>query len=169
MNKLSFAVLTEDGVFQIAKDVHKAWLFLTPPEPPFIAVLSSATMQHLVWRTPVTLSKELIYLRRGGDLFTIRPGALTLAVDAAKRIKARRSEETGKDAPLSPYAVNDRGLGRSAHGRLSPKAIKHMTAEDKTLFFELSPGEIWALGFLLVKNPPEPTQPEKLHINLSEA
>ena len=166
MNGLSYAVLTPDGIYPIAKFAHKAWLFLEPPEPPFIAVHTSATMQHLVWRTPVTLSKELIYLRRGADLFTLRPALIKRAVAAAQAIQQRRLANDPK-AMLSPYAAMDLKLRDASHGKLSPKALAVMEADETDLFYRLSPGEVWALGHLLIKTPPVPEKPEPITISLS--
>lgn len=163
MNGLSYAVLTKDGIFPIAKDAHKAWLFLDPPEPPLIAVHTSATMQHLVWRTPVSLSKDLISLRRGGDLFTIRPPMIKAAITAAKALQERRLASEPK-AILSPYAVVDRKLRDANHGKLSPKAVEAMTQEERNLFYALTPGEVWALTHLLTKTPPTPEKPAPIVI-----
>jgi CRISPR type IV-associated protein Csf1 len=161
MNGLSFMVLTPTGLFPIAQSIHKAWLFLTPPEPPFVAVHTSATMQHLVWRTPVTLSKELIFLRRGSDLFTIRPKVLRASLNIAHALQQRRLAAGEKAAFLSPYVRLDvKKILDINHGRLNPKVVALMTDSERHHFYRLTPGELWALGFLFAKNTPVPTQPE---------
>jgi CRISPR type IV-associated protein Csf1 len=163
MNGLSFMVLTPEGLFPIAQSIHKAWLFLTPPEPPFVAVHSSATMQHLVWRTPVTLSKERIYLRRGSDLFTLRPATLRATIELAHSIQQRRLAAGEKNAFSSPFLRLDVSkILHIDHGRLNPKVVTVMTAPERQHFYQFTPGELWALGFLLAKKTPTPTRPEPI-------
>ncbi|EOJ3045516.1 CRISPR type AFERR-associated protein Csf1 [Pseudomonas aeruginosa] len=176
MNRLSFSVLTKNGVYPIAKDTHKAWLFLSPPPPPFVAVISASTMAHLVWRTPVSLSKERFFLRYGNDLFTIRPEKITSAISCAKALKQRREEQQepkranakGASVRLSPYLALDRDLANHNHGQLSSAALEHMKPAEKALFLSLTPGEVWALSFLLTTKPPIPEQPQPLSIDLKK-
>ncbi|MFG1187906.1 type IV CRISPR-associated protein Csf1 [Xanthobacter aminoxidans] len=75
------AVVTRDGIFPLAKDAHRAWLFLTPPEPPFVAVVSTTMQQHLIWRTPVTVSKDLLIVRLGQRIMRIRRPVLLAAIE----------------------------------------------------------------------------------------
>ncbi|ENP0619773.1 hypothetical protein JTL48_27465 [Pseudomonas aeruginosa] len=176
MNRLSYSVLTREGVYPIAKDVHKAWLFLSPPDPPFVAVISASTMAHLVWRTPVSLSKERFFLRYGNDLFTIRPEKINSAIACAEALKCRREEKqksTGEKAKratvrLSPYLALDRNLVNHNHGQLSPATIEDMNQAERAIFLGLTPGEVWALSFLLTSKPPIPEQPQPLSIDLNK-
>lgn len=175
MNRLSFSVLTREGVYPIAKDIHKAWLFLSPPEPPFVAVISASTMAHLVWRTPVSLSKERFYLRYGNDLFTIRPEKISSAIACAQALRFRREEQQPTSVKakrgtvrLSPYLALDRNLVNHNHGQLSSATIEHMKPAEKALFLSLTSGEVWALSFLLTTKPPIPEQPQPLSIDLTK-
>lgn len=166
MNALSFAVITENAIYPIAKDIHKAWLFLDPPEPPFLAMHTSATMQHLCWRTPVTLSRDLIYLRRGPEVLVLRPQVIRQAVEIANTILERRLAAGDVKAFASIFAVFDRAMRAANHGLLNPRVLAAASSAERELLYQLTPGEIWALGFLLVKQPPVPTRPDPIDITL---
>lgn len=106
------AVVTRDGVFPLAKDVHRAWLFLTPPEPPFVAVVSTTRQQHLIWRTPVTVSKDLLIVRLGQRVMRIRRPVLLEAMDWCEQaglafhaaMEAQSAAQAASDPPAVPAA-----------------------------------------------------------------
>lgn len=155
MNGLSAAVITPDGVYPIFKDVHKAWLFTTPPPAPFVAVHSSATMQHLVWRAPVTLDNRRISLRFGPNLLTIRPHLIAKALVITDRINVDQKKW------VSPLML-DRKAAARYHGSLSPKTADLLTDEDRDCLLNLGPGERWALSYLMHSKRPEPEMPEPI-------
>lgn len=151
-------VITRNGLQFIKPDAGKRWLFLNPPKEPFVANLSSAKMQHLVFRTPVSLSPDRFNLRFGRQLFTIRPAILKNAL--AINEKLQRSSERGHE-PL--FARNDRDLRDSLHGRLSFAARKNLNNDDIDFILRMTPGETWAMGYLLTRaagEEDEPTTPE---------
>ncbi len=139
---LSRCVITEDDVFSIAKDTEKAWFFLDPPEPPFVAVHLSATLQHMTWRTPVTIDKNRLMVRFGPRLFTVRPPLMRKAIAYAKDISAR----SGSDW-LTPMFF-DRKAQSASHGKLNPKAVPFMTPAEIDFFTSLGQGELWALSYV---------------------
>lgn len=161
MNK----VITEDAVYPITKDVYKRWLFLTPPEQPFIANVSSAKMQHLAFRTPVSLSPKRFYLRYGRHLFTIRPDTLREAIGINQELQARSDKEHER-----LYIVNDREMNDANHGRISYQARKILPEQSVRFIENLSPGETWAMGYLLTREgdmtekPPAVTEQERAKI-----
>ena len=160
MTACSFVVITPQGLYPIAKDVHKAWLFLEPPEPPFLAVHSSATMQHLVWRTPVSLSREQFHLRRGPALMSLRPRCIRESIQIAGEIAERRRCAGAKSTVTDwLFASFDRAIREDGHGRLSPQVLAAATSAERRRLFGLSPGEIWALGHLLTSTRPLPGEP----------
>lgn len=157
LNGLSYAVITTKDVYSIAKDTDKAWLFLTPPEPPFVVTHSSSTMQHLAWRTPVTHSKERIYVRYGDNLFCVRPRIVREAMERTEAIVARSG------LPWIAPMLTDRKAADSRHGVINPKAEPHMTREDRLFFLEsVGPGERWALAYISHSKRPQPVQPEPI-------
>ena len=156
LNGLGASVTTPDGVFSISKDVNKAWLFTTPPPAPFVVVHSSSTMQHLVWRTPVTLDNRFIQVRFGPRLFTVQPAVIRKALAIADAMNADQKKW------INPLLL-DRKAAQGWHGMLNPRAADLLTDEDAHFLSTLSPGDKWALAFLMHSKRPQPEQSEPIH------
>jgi len=139
-------VMTRDAVYPIRKDVHRAWLFLTPPEPPFLAVCSDSMRQHLIWRTPVQWSTCAFTVRVGNRLHRIRPQYLH---DMLARFN------TWGERYITTL---DRDLSKLWHGQLHADA----PAEARSALMRLTTGELWALATLAKRNTPVPEQPEPI-------
>lgn len=155
LNGLSAALITPEGVFSISKDVHKAWLFCTPPPAPFLVVHSSSTMQHLAWRTPVTLDNRLIQVRFGPALMIVRPDAINKALSIADAFNE------GQKKWRSPM-FNDRKAQAPGHGRLTKAATEELKPEDAAFLSSLTQGEYWALAYLMHSKRPVPAEPENI-------
>lgn len=152
---LSSVVITPTDAFPISKDVHKAWLFTTPPPAPFLVLHSSSTMQHLSWRTPITFDARLIKVRFGPTLFTVRPAA----VREALRITDHINE--GEKKFISPMRL-DRKAAESYHGMISRKAKHLLSPEHIEHLANLTAGERWGLAYLMHSKRPVPEQPEPI-------
>ena len=153
LNGLSYALITQDGVFQISKDTNKAWLFTTPPPPPFFVMHSSSTMQHLCWRTPVTLDNRRIKVRYGNSLFVVRPEAIREALEIADRMNE------GQKKWQAPIFL-DRKAADSGHGALTKAGREQLSAADQELLLNITPGERWALAYIMHSKRPQPEEPE---------
>jgi len=153
LNGLSYALITQDGVFQISKDSNKAWLFTTPPPAPFVVMHSSSTMQHLCWRTPVTLDNRRIQIRFGNNLFVVRPGAVREALAIADRMNE------GRKKWASPIYL-DRKAADTGHGTLTNAGRDQLSEEEQQILLNITPGERWALAYLMHSKRPQPEQPE---------
>jgi CRISPR type IV-associated protein Csf1 len=155
LNGLGAAVITLDGVYPISKDIHKAWLFTDPPPAPFLVTHSSATMQHLAWRTPVTLDNRRISVRYGPHLYVVRPEAINKALAIADQMNA------GSDKWVSPLYL-DRKAADANHGMLIAKHAEKLTAADRETLLTLTPGEKWALAYLMHSKRPVAAKPEPI-------
>lgn len=155
LNGLGAAVITNDGVFSIAKDVHKSWLFTSPPPAPFLVLHSASTMQHLSWRGKVTLDNRLIYVRFGAYLFSVRPEQINKALAAADRINADTTKW------INPLFLDRKAQGEH-HAIPNPKAVELLTETEKNTFDSLSAGEHWALSYLMHSKRPQPESPENI-------
>lgn len=151
MFALQRALVTEDGIYSIAPAAARAWLFLTPPKPPFVAVLTTATLQHLIWRTPVTVSRDLIVIRHGARLHTVRPSLVAQARDSCLRW-----HEANPQIKWGPYVMLDRAEEAPTHGLLREQVWQMMSQNEKDLFLSLTPGEVWALAHVIHTEPIEP-------------
>lgn len=155
LNGLGASVITNDGVFSIAKDVHKAWLFTTPPPAPFLVLHTAATMQHLSWRGKVTLDNKLIHVRFGGYLFSVRPEKINKALVIADRINATTAQW------VNPLFLDRKAQGEH-HGILNPRATEFLSEDEVAFFNNIGAGERWVLSFLMHSKRPKPEAPENI-------
>lgn len=154
MYGMAATVSTPTELYPIAKDIHKAWLFTTPPPAPFFVTLSSSTMQHLAWRTPVTLDNRFIKVRFGPQVFTVRPDTINRALSIAD---ASNQPGTPWRSPL----YLDRKAQDERHGLLTRHGRE--TLDDEQIAFltnELTRGEQWALAYVMHSKRPVPHMPE---------
>ncbi|MBL8511959.1 MAG: hypothetical protein JNM52_09970 [Betaproteobacteria bacterium] len=174
MRELQRSVITSHGVYSIATDDARAWFLLTPPPPPFVAVLqtrSPTATFHLHWKTPVTLDQDLLQVRVDDRLLVIRRQVLMKALNdcqtVADEMQARRQVAKRREALHHPYLSLDRNLTGTSHGVLHPEAVALADAKDCSVgviaalnrLSTLLPGELWALATLAKANPPIPTRP----------
>lgn len=158
----SSVLVSREGIFPIARKEHRSWAFLTPPEPPFIVAVQNAQQQHVIWRSPVTLSKDLILVRVGEQIVKIRRPLLLQACEEAKLIQSVKKEKgrpikDGIDNPL----VGDWKLQSSSGGQLKNFVYKLLneqivTSSQIPALLSLNAGEAWALGAALYDHPVKP-------------
>lgn len=136
-----------------------------PPEPPFVMVYATARNQHMAWRAPVNLSRDLFYVRVGLRDLKIRRHILAEAVDHCRVLgealyPAKDGAPPSTRKPLThPFVKLDANLKDGDHGRLnhlvfSPDiaaAVKDY-AVHLAAIMSLTAGEIWALKFILTPN-----------------
>jgi CRISPR type IV-associated protein Csf1 len=158
----STVLISAGGIFPIVRKEHRAWAFLTPPEPPFAIAIQNAKQQHVIWRAPVTLSKDLIFVRVGEQLMRIRHPLLmsargeALALDVLNRSRGRPV----KGAAENPF-VNDWRLQSATGGRFKGwlwNLLKEasVSREDIKALTQLNGAEAWALTAALHDHPEQP-------------
>lgn len=156
MDSLLFRLVTRNEIYPIATNVAKAWLFMTPPEGPFVITHSSTGQtQHLAWRTPVTLDNRLLTLRFGPTLYTIRPHAIRRVADLAQRIN--EDQKTW----INPVLFDRKGAD-PAHGLVNPKAVPLLIADEHHFLMGLTAGERWAIAAVVNSKMPVPEKPEPI-------
>jgi CRISPR type IV-associated protein Csf1 len=171
MRALQRSVVTEQHVYPIGSDDHRAWFLTTPPAPPFAAFIqtrSAIATYHLHWKTPVTIDSRLITVRLDHRLLKIRQPVLMEAIGVcsqlADAIQDRRAVKKRRAALHHPFVALDRALEDPAHGVLHPDctALPPEFADRRKWLLSLWPGELWALATLAKAKPATPTQPEPL-------
>lgn len=152
-------LITHDGLFSLASSGAKMHFLLYPPPPPFAVCFSDTTLQHLIWRTPISHSHALIYLRISSRLFRMNLPRVQQAFDLCRRLRSRAGFADADSSLLS----------LDYHWRSLTVACLHPAIEavaDPTELAELcrlSPGDWWGLGILLLKAVPQP--PAKVKIS----
>jgi CRISPR type IV-associated protein Csf1 len=137
----SFITATE--ALPIFKGANRRWVLENLPAPPFVAVCADAKGCHQIWRTPITMSRELVHLRIGSRLMTIRmPLVYALAAELSKFENPFRSYD---------WDLKNVNSGILRFGVTSP--------ELERLYPHAGPGEWWALLALLSSKDPERPEP----------
>lgn len=161
LQKRSRSVVAEGKFWKFASNNDRAYFLLNPPKPPFIMLGTDATQQHLIWRCPVSVSKDVFFVRYGHRLLRIRHAKLLQAVDASKRLSekltANQAANAGKGRPKvirSPYVRIDRMMTDVTHGMLRNDTIalaqnNMESSRDVDLLSSLTPGETWALSAII--------------------
>lgn len=147
------------GVTPFRKWADIAAALREPPEPPFVAVYATANNQHMAWRAPVNLSRDLFYIRVGLRDLKIRRPMLLDAVGQCQKIgEFMRVPPTPKSLS-HPFVVLSSDLKDGQHTRLRYRGPKEddPSLEDAmaalpdafSALFNLTLGESWGLRFLL--------------------
>lgn len=71
---------------------------LSPPEPPYSICISDSGQRHLLYRTPVCWSREMVTITLEGEPITYRPVELKSRIYLCKQLAAA----TGKPALMEP-------------------------------------------------------------------
>lgn len=155
------SIICEQGVFPAASNDHIAYWLLNPPEPPFMLMIGDQKRQHVVWRTPVNLSKDIITLRFGEQLFTIRPKALKEAVDQIN-VLISAFNASSKKKRKSPFMSLSRDVDTQMHGLIANEILAFVETRPELqvcldTINALSSGELWGLtSVLYAQNPHKP-------------
>ena len=163
LQKYSKTFATSQGVYKFASNDQQAALLLNPPAPPFCVIFNTRQQQHMIWRTPVSLSRDFYVVRVDGDVLTIRQAKLLDAWRAYQHALTVMA-----DTPLArtgrklkpPAAIFDRELGHRAMGTLRTDVMELLTETGNAwvidLLHGLSMGEWWALNVIRNYNPDSP-------------
>jgi CRISPR type IV-associated protein Csf1 len=149
---------SKDGVLPFRKwpDVGRA--LVNPPEPPFCMTYALNNNQHMAWRAPVNLSKDLFYVRVGLRDLKIRRKKLLEAVEhcrvlaeAVNDLQGKKENPKAKTKP-NPFSTLAPDFKDPNHGRLKTivfqKNLAHLRPHVDALL-DLTQGETWALRFVL--------------------
>lgn len=152
MHKMMSVVVTQRGIYSIRKKETRAWLLLDPPKPPFVAMIGTTTLQHLAWRAPMTVSRDLLLIRVGSDVFRIRRPILEQLVALDARVRQAEPK-------IHNLLFLDFALIRADHGVIHPKADPLLSPEERQFLRALTPGELWAAQIVTGKRAVTPVKP----------
>lgn len=168
------AIFNVDGVQQVNSFETMAYALLNPSQTPFLWVRCDQKQQHLVWRTPVTLDANLLRVRLGETVVTIRRlvviDALKAVRDAEdamktlpKELRPAKKGNPGNEAGIFKYL--DWAIDNVDHSLISDGFMALTSGNEHAKQFSdllnllksLNFGEVWALMILLKsKNPTKP-------------
>lgn len=159
----SHCVINKHGAWSLRKDEQLAWLFTTPPEPPFVVVWSDAQKAHLMWRATVSLDDNLIYVQIGRERISVDRALLAHALEWSQELVdiAVAHGEDHFAGRRHPFIALDRKREDLSHGQLSERILK-LSAHDARArdlignLLAIGEGERWALAVLAKRNPVAP-------------
>jgi CRISPR type IV-associated protein Csf1 len=155
MLKTQLVCVTATAMIPAARPTHKKWLLLNPPEPPFVFLQTDSKLSHMIWRTPVTLSKELWYVRLGARLIVVRLPVVHEALKRFNQIAQRFDHSKHKWVPNHPFTSLDFELRNPNCWRIRNDLGPYLERGDLDFITTLQPGEYWALAILTIKKEPE--------------
>lgn len=167
MQKYSKTFACAEGVFKLASNEHLAGFLANPPEPPFCAIFSTKQQQHMIWRTPVSLSRDYFVVRLDSELLTIRRPVLMAAWRAyrhAESIMASVALARKGRKLKPPAALFSRELASPVVGlRADVVDLMHQAGASWVVetLGQLSVGEWWGLGALRHFDPENPPAHER--------
>lgn len=157
-------VATEKEIYDLGDPAIRSAAILSPPEPPFLFALGTMKkplFQHLIWRTPISLSKTCYTLRLGTSLMQIRPGQVRDAVAASQRLIEAYRQVNKRSKANTPF-VYERSGNDLAFGQIPAHfmALGQESVElaDAISFLQSqSRSTLWAAGQVLIV-PPSTTE-----------
>ena len=158
MLKTQLVCITRDRVIPAARLAHKKWLLLNPPEPPFVFLQTDTKLSHMIWRTPITVSQDLWYVRLGGRQLTVRLPLVKKALDHFKRIAEGFEASKPTQKLRHPFTSLDFELRNPNAWRIRRDVKPYLRVEDFNCIVKLRPGEYWALAILSTRQEPEEPQ-----------
>jgi CRISPR type IV-associated protein Csf1 len=158
------SVVCSEGLFPFAKNDHIAYWLLNPPPGPFLMFAIDQTVQHVIWRTDVSLSPDIYNLRYGEQQFLIRRQKLLSGVEACRQITSILNLGRKKAAINTPFKVLSRDLSSLDHGELRQDVVE-LAKSDPVVqkavdeLMTLTHGEIWGLNALIYATNPHRPEP----------
>lgn len=158
------SVITSDGAFTFSSNNDIAYWLLNPPSTPFIMIKGDQKKQHLLWRTPVNLSREIYQIRLGEKMITIRLKHLIAAKEASLSLSpllvayADRAKKSKSSKTLMPFIRPSREMKDYLGGQLRYDAYVLARENTEAAIYvdtinRCTPGEIWALTAVLYAKP----------------
>lgn len=165
LQKYSKSFACADGVFRFASNEQQAAFLLNPPEPPFAAIFSTRQQQHMIWRTPVSLSRDYFIVRHDDDLLTIRRDKLLDGLRAYQAamdlMQSTPLKRTGRKLN-PPAAMFSQKLSLQAVGSIRSDVIELLRENACewviTSLHAMTMGEWWALGVIRHFDPEHPPE-----------
>ena len=169
--ELGTGVYSAEGFVPFQRKVHRAWGLNNLPGSPYIVTIQVNRSQHTVWRAPVNYSKDLVSIRLGEEVATLRMPILALAAEQSRKAQhlwlslqpENRQKSTAKlPPPLGFSPLDGSGIGIGEMQRWLIKLIDegHIEEKDVAALGQLTNSESWALDFMLAEEeePPMTTQ-----------
>lgn len=168
----SAAVYSPEGAWVMTKDSERVKFLSDPPKAPFVAYIATTMGQHVAWRAPVTMDRDLIRIAIARDVIAINRPLLLRAIEVCKRVMEaigqdvqaedadatagkRRGRPKAAEMPKHPFEFLDRSMEDPRHGRIKDyyrERMQKLGMKAEIEFLDgLGEGELWGLSVFVKK------------------
>lgn len=128
MKAFQCLVASCDGVFRALANNEIAHVLLNPPPPPFIVHLGMVgKSSHVTWRTPVSMSRDVFFVRDGELSLKINMPRVLRGLQADRELMAlyveNQTAEAEKALNEAANAHNEVGKAKKGKKAAKPKAV----------------------------------------------
>lgn len=180
--KLSTGVFTPEGMYPAAKKIHRAHFLLNPPSPPFSFAIQNGKSQHIVWKAPVNLCREVFVVQLGDLSLMVRHAKLTAAVALVHQLRdtyCQWMEDIAEQKGNKAKALDRNGLRALGYadmkgqlvrtfmpGRWIKDMIEQGVIAEETLapLFTLNWAESWLLDTASLEDDAVSIKPDRLSL-----
>ena len=153
-------IVTHEGFFPFGGNDAIAYWLRNPPTTPYMAFINNAQMAHVLWKTPVSTSPDMFYVRLDDQNFRLRlrhvikgAEAYTTIKDSAMALYDQTSKEERGRYYFDPITT-DRDMEATTHGQFSWKSLAYLEAKPELAsayhtLKQLTAGELWAMRNLI--------------------
>lgn len=134
-------IACSEGLYPFKKNNDIAYWFHHLPPTPFTITVSSAKMQHMHWKVPLSTSRELFFMYIDGQNYTVRHQKVLEAIDANRAFRAQQLEglDPKKAAKTTIRDLIYKDWKTPFTAALDCAATPEQTAAIRSLL----PGELW--------------------------
>ncbi|MFW5886445.1 MAG: type IV CRISPR-associated protein Csf1 [Bacteroidota bacterium] len=163
MGNLQKTVINKDGAWKLGKAEYKMWFFLTPPKPPFVAMLSTAKSSHMFWKSAVTLDLNCINIMVGNKLLEIDRDLAFEAAEWCREVSELAKKKKQNPGVLYPFFNLSTDMKDTAYGTFTKGFLRFCTENKRAdtirkKLLMLGEGEIWALSTLIKQGRVKPVE-----------
>lgn len=182
LQKLSTGVFTEEGMYPASKKINRAYFLLNPPAPPFSFAIQNGKSQHVVWKAPVNLSRDVFVVQLGDLSLTVRHAKLMAAVKVVHELRdiyCKWMLDSATEKGKAPKKIDRNSLRALGYIDMKGQVVRTFSVakwitdliaagqsseDDLTPIYTLNWGESWLLDTATLEDEDVLIKPETLSI-----
>ena len=140
MKAFQCLVASREGVFRALANNEIAHVLLNPPPPPFIVHIGMVgKSSHVTWRTPVSMSRDVLFVRDGELSLKINMPRVLRGIQADRELMALYVQDQAAQAEKAREdAANEAGKLKKSKKAAKPKAASKKKTPRSCVY--LTPG-----------------------------
>jgi CRISPR type IV-associated protein Csf1 len=135
------SMTTREGVFSMSRRQDIAWFMVHPPAPPFMMQWTVGKNQCMIWRGVVSWDDELLQIRMGDDVGTIRRSVVLKAHQRVLAVARAFADDLHRKR-----MADFENAGGAVRGRKAPEPQEPMKHIFRSLEYKMKATEPRASG-----------------------